>query len=164
MNRLEWSNLAFSTVLFSIIIWCLSLGGVVGTIAIVILILFLITATITVLRSMFWPTSAGMQIAIVIKDGKKEPDPSRWDEYLAVFESRTSGISLWIAMVWQLVLLSGLIYYVPRYISVPYAVILMCAEIAKWRVYTTIKKNRVAWGAAEYIRLAQSFVNEIEKK
>ena len=133
--------------------FCLFIGSSIATYTYTIIYLLLILmATPTYLLMLFMPTRLGMRMSICLNKGdQKDIDISVWDAYIKKYEGRYGHLYSWINLVVHLCILAmfmaaGIWFVV--YIDIIYTVI---GEAAGWRLYKTIRDNKIMWGAASFL-------------
>ena len=160
---------ALKTMGISIILWItcafflLTVGGKAGTVVIVLYSILAGLAFLGALCQAISPKFVSMGVGIVIENGKKTMKLENYDEAMSMYENRLSTWLFWlstcITMGWVALFLSAGVNFLVYTVIVLFVV----GEIAKYRIYNCIKKNKDFWGAAMYINEIQNFFGEHEK-
>ena len=160
MTKAGLRSMGISVILWSICAFCLLVIG--GKAATVVIVGYPILAGLGFLGALFQsisPRDTSLGIGIVIENGKRSMKFENYDKAMVIYENR---LSTWLFWTSTCVTLSWVALFLSVGINLlAYTVILLfvISEIAKYRIFSCIKKNKTAWGAAMFINEIQNFFN-----
>ena len=154
-------SMGISILLWLICAFCLlTISGKAATVVIVGCSILAGLSFLGALLQAVSPKSTAMGIGVVMVNGKKAPRHKNYDVAVAMYENRLSTWLFWLStcltLSWvALFLLAGV-----NFLAYTVIILFVISEIAKYRIYNCIKKNKDAWGAAMYLCDIQNFFKE----
>ncbi|KKM79890.1 hypothetical protein LCGC14_1345330 [marine sediment metagenome] len=154
-----------SCIAILIMIVCMQIGGLISAIALGIWFAILMLALIDLIRTTINPKFKSMGIGIIVdENGKRQLNPTAWDECIIAYENRWKSLVFWLSLLIQMTWLAALLHYGHLYVAIIFVISLAITEVTSYRVYKCIKKNKLGWGAAGFIIGIQDFMKDISKE